>query len=205
MRILFLLILILAGCRQKSPEKTLTNPAIDSPIVSAAGFDYLRIKSVCQKFLSKKPEKLPQYIADSLVPCWYGTPWDFNGCTITPQKGKIACGYFVTTVLKDAGVNINRVKMATCPSSILIKAVCSEIKTYGNKPVSDFISRVKQKEPGLFIVGLDKHTGFIYNDGSDVYFIHSSYYAPKCVVKEKAAESPALIYSNIRMIGRIKL
>ena len=33
-----------------------------------------------------------EFVVDSLLPCWYGTPWDFNGITETPGQGKIACG-----------------------------------------------------------------------------------------------------------------
>ena len=40
---------------------------------------------------------------------WKGTPWDFNGTTRTPGEGAIACGYFVTTVLEQAGFKIERV------------------------------------------------------------------------------------------------
>ena len=42
---------------------------------------------------------------------WNGTQWDFYGTTQVPQKGKIACGYFVTTVLRDMGVKIDRVNV----------------------------------------------------------------------------------------------
>src|SRR5437764_1215954 len=38
-----------------------------------------------------------------IFPAWFGTPWDFNGTTQTPGEGKIACGYFVTTVMRDLG------------------------------------------------------------------------------------------------------
>src|SRR2546429_7045322 len=38
-------------------------------------------------------------IYTEIFPSWYGTAWDFYGTTEVPQQGKIACGYFVTTVL----------------------------------------------------------------------------------------------------------
>src|SRR5678815_5098001 len=37
-------------------------------------------------------------IYSEIFPSWYGTAWDFNGTTEVPQQGKIACGYFVSTV-----------------------------------------------------------------------------------------------------------
>lgn len=148
-------------------------------------------------------QKLLKYAVDSLLPCWYGTKWDFNGTTTQPQKGAIACGYFVTTVLQDIGVRINRIKLAQCPSSVLIERTCSNISRYSNKPLQHFINEVKTKGPGLYITGLDNHTGFICNDGIDIYFIHSSYYSPKAVVKERAIESLPLKNSKFRMIGKI--
>jgi hypothetical protein len=60
-----------------------------------------------------------------------------------------------------------------------------------------------KKEAGLYIVGLDCHTGFLYNDGNEVYFIHASYATPKIVIKEKAKESGILIASKYRVIGKV--
>lgn len=148
--------------------------------------------------------QLFKFISDSLLPCWYGTPWDFNGTTTQPQKGSIACGYFVTTVLQDIGLQINRNKLAKCPSSILIERTCSNISRYSNKSLEHFVNEIKSKGFGLYITGLDYHTGFIYNDGIDVYFIHSSYYLPKTVIRENAIESTALRNSKFRMVGKVK-
>ncbi|MFZ4797639.1 MAG: hypothetical protein ACOYMA_09105 [Bacteroidia bacterium] len=43
---------------------------------------------------------------------WYGTSWSFYGQTRIPKFGSIACGYFVTTILYDAGFDIPRVEWA---------------------------------------------------------------------------------------------
>ena len=51
-------------------------------------------------------------ICDSLTPYWYGTPWEFYGQTEIPQNGSVACGYFVSTLLKHAGFRVERVRMA---------------------------------------------------------------------------------------------
>src|SRR5579859_7168832 len=42
-------------------------------------------------------------IRDTILPAWSGTPWDFYGTAERPREGTIACGYFVATVLRDAG------------------------------------------------------------------------------------------------------
>src|SRR4029453_1954809 len=64
---------------------------------------------------STSKQALINNIRDSLFVCWYGTAWDFNGITEEPGKGKIACGYFVTTILRDLGIPVKRYKHAQRP------------------------------------------------------------------------------------------
>jgi hypothetical protein len=64
---------------------------------------------------------------------------------------------------------------------------------------------LKQKEKGLYIIGLDFHTGFIYHTGEDLFFIHASYAAPKVVRKEKVSESGILAASKYKIIGKVNL
>ena len=144
-------------------------------------------------------------IRDSLFCCWLGTPWDFYGTTETPGEGKIACGYFVTTLLRDMGASVNRVKHAQCASEEMIRAVCikNSIHRYSNEKISSFIEKIKLNGMGLYIVGLDFHTGFILNDGEDVYFIHANYAGKKEVMKEIAIESTVLSSSNYKVIGKV--
>ena len=47
--------------------------------------------------------ELLQLSLPHLMRCWLGTPWDFNGTAHEPGTGKVACGYFVSSVLQDAG------------------------------------------------------------------------------------------------------
>ncbi|WP_225432174.1 hypothetical protein, partial [Limosilactobacillus reuteri] len=42
---------------------------------------------------------------------WKNTAWDFNGTSTVPGEGSIACGFFVTTLLQDMDLNINRRKL----------------------------------------------------------------------------------------------
>lgn len=175
-------------------------------------FNYALQKEKCRQIFSvhqkkKTPaseKRLISFITDSLIPCWYGTPWDFNGTTEIPGQGKIACGYFVTTTLRDAGMRINRVKLAQCVSQNLLYDLCKDFKKFSDKPLPFFVAEVERSGYGLYIVGLDNHTGYIYNDGKDVWFIHSGVLPPKCVLKEKAIESETLRRSRYRVVGRIK-
>lgn len=140
-----------------------------------------------------------------LFPYWYGTKWGFYGTTESPQHGTIACGYFVTTLLRDAGLNINRVKLAQQASSVIIQSVCENenIKTFSNAKNEDFFKYIKDQGESMYIVGLDFHTGFIYFDGKEIYFIQAKYYDEVAVVKEVANKSRVLLSSKFKMLGRI--
>ena len=144
-------------------------------------------------------------IYKEIFPSWYGTPWDFNGATEVPQQGKIACGYFVSTVLRDAGWRVQRIRLAQQASENIILSLTTDlhVKRFRRVLISDFVSAVKQWGTGLYVVGLDVHTGFIVNTGTEVYFIHSSYVEPYVVVREKAIESKILAASNYRVLGSI--
>jgi len=148
---------------------------------------------------------ITQSIYDDLFPAWYGTAWDFNGTSEVPQQGKIACGYFVTTVLRDAGLKVERVRLAQQASEHIILNLTTQpfVKRFRRVAISDFVNAVKEWGPGIYIVGLDVHVGFIVNTGNEVYFIHSSYVDPFMVVKEKAIESPVLIASKYRVLGQV--
>ncbi|MDJ1480563.1 hypothetical protein QNI16_08710 [Cytophagaceae bacterium YF14B1] len=144
-------------------------------------------------------------IDNHIFPYWYGTFWSFNGTTQVPGRGSIACGYFVTTVLRDAGLEINRSALAQMSSEQMIKALISEehIKRFSNKSLEEFITQIEKTGEGLYIVGLDNHTGFLVNEGKGVYFVHASGAYPFCVIREKASSAAILRKSKYRIIGRI--
>ena len=69
--------------------------------------------------------------------------------------------------------------------------------------MENFIRSVQNQGYGLYVIGLDNHTGFIYNDGREIYFIHSSYIGSKVVQKEQAASNPILKQSKYKVLGKI--
>lgn len=142
---------------------------------------------------------------NSLYPYWLGTRWNFNGISETPGEGSIACGYFVTTVVRDMDFNINRVKLAQCASEEMIIALTDEkrIKRFNGSENELMLTYLEEKKENLFIVGLDNHTGFILHDGKNIYFIHSSGRFPFCVIKEKAEDSKTLLESKYKVLGCI--
>lgn len=155
--------------------------------------------------LSVAQARFAKAVALEIAPRWYGTPWDFNGVSQVPGEGTIACGYFVSTLLRDAGLNVERVRMAQQASENITKSLCTEaeIKRFSNASLADFVDAVQAWGTGLYIVGLDYHVGFLYHDGKTVYFIHSSYYVPKTVIKEEARSSAVLNSSKYRVVGKI--
>jgi hypothetical protein len=149
-------------------------------------------------------KRLRTAIIDDIIPYWYGTPWDFNGITRTPGTGQIACGYFVTTVLQDAGIILERAGLAQLASSEIIKALCVG-HTYdwiSGKTREQFLEGMKAKPEGIYIVGLDNHIGFLQHTAAADWFIHASYLDPVCVVKEKAGASKVLAASKVFVVGQ---
>lgn len=157
------------------------------------------------KVIAEARTIITRAIYDDLFSAWYGTPWDFNGTSETPQQGKIACGYFVSTILRDAGWKVERVRLAQQASENIILSLTTDpfVKRFRRVAIVDFVKAVKEWGPGIYIVGLDIHVGFIVNTDGEVYFVHSSYVDPYTVIKEKAIESRILSGSNYRVLGKV--
>lgn len=133
---------------------------------------------------------------------WMGTAWDFNGITTEPLKDAIACGYFVSTPLQQLGFNLNRYRLAQQYSHSIVNSLCAtgSIKKYND--IEKVLQRVKSKADQLYVVGLDYHVGFLANIKGEAWFIHSDFYTVQ-VVKEKAADSPALNSSQLFVLGNL--
>jgi hypothetical protein len=146
-----------------------------------------------------------QIMLDRIIPYWYGTAWDFNGYTAIPRQGVVACGYFVSTTLQHSGIKLNRYKMAQKSSmdgALMLEPKDSLFIKYSSR--EEFLPVFQQRcKDGLYMVGLSFHVGFLYKSGQEVYFIHSSYLSPTCVVKEKASESEALGQSKVFVVADI--
>ena len=146
-----------------------------------------------------------KHITQKVFPYWYGTKWDYNGTTQMPQEGSIACGYFVTNTLRDMGVPINRVKMAQCASEEMIQSLASKKNIYHISGVSlkDFEKKLTGYGNGLYVIGLDNHTGFILINGNEHVFIYSTGWFPFKVVRDVISESSVLSKSKYRVVGKI--
>lgn len=143
-------------------------------------------------------------ITHDLFQFWYGTPWSFYGQTFVPRQGSIACGYFVTGILRDAGFNIPWYEWANLASESFIVRLSPDIKRFYMRPVAEVKAYIKNRDNGLYIVGLDCHVGFIYKNDSLVKFVHSNYYQPLTgVMAEDFETKNPLRDSKYRVIGRL--
>lgn len=143
-------------------------------------------------------------LTQDLLPAWYGTPWDFYGTTREPKNGKIACGYFVTTVLQDAGFRIPRIKWAQLAAEPMILKVAPGAKRYRETPVNGILTWLRQRGDGLYAVGLDNHVGFITVSDNVVRFVHSNYYQREIgVMAEPLEGNNSFAHSHYRVIGKL--
>lgn len=133
---------------------------------------------------------------------WEGTDWDFNGITETPRNGLIACGYYVTTNLKHASVNLNRYKFAQQLGSVIINSMCDKksIKRLaGLERIENYLNKYTGNK--LFILAMDNHVGFVVRENDTNYFMHSGFTGKAVVVKELLSESDIIQGSYNFMIG----
>lgn len=155
--------------------------------------------------LKEAAAALTDSVAGVLSPFWYGTRWDFNGITETPGEGRVACGYFVSTMMKHAGLGVERVRMAQQASENIIRTLTGAPHLYKGHGLSiaDFVTLVRGLGPGLSVVGLDKHVGLLWHDGAEVWFLHSTVAEVGEVIKERALDSRTLASSKYRIVGAI--
>ena len=65
-----------------------------------------------------------------------------------------------------------------------------------------FLASVKEMGPGLFIIGLDFHVGFLLQTEDDLRFIHASF-ETETVVDEDAATAMPITTSGYKVVGKI--
>lgn len=155
--------------------------------------------------IHRAQSEIARSVTHAIAPFWYGTRWAFDGVSQTPGIGAVACGYFVTTVLRDAGFAVERRRLAQQPSELIIKSLVGAgcIERFSDVPVEEFVRHVATQGHGLYVVGLDIHVGFLAHDAQGTHFIHSSYMPPLCVLREDALESRILSSSRYRVLGKL--
>lgn len=142
-----------------------------------------------------------EQLTSHLLPCWYGTPWDFNGHINRPHRGEIACGYFVSTPLRHMGFQLNRYRLAQQASATIVNKLCHAQKRFTS--VEATLEYLRNQPDDLYIVGLDYHVGFLHTSGGEIRFLHSTYIDPTCAMTEKAEDSWVLRSSGLYVIGHL--
>ncbi len=132
-------------------------------------------------------------LIDKIIPHWYGTPWSFGGHTAVPNQGKIACGYFISTTLRDMGININRYKLAQKSPLDEAKMIsCGSVIDMINQdtPEKAFLEIDNLTKEGLYFIGFDEgHVGYLLKREGELFLIHSNYLSPVSVCMETLKES----------------
>lgn len=146
-----------------------------------------------KKVIEKAQLEIKSILIDQIIPNWYGTKWSFEGHTEIPKSGNIACGYFVSTTLRDAGFKLNRFKLAQLNPLEEAKSIsCGEtITTIKNSSLTELKKHFLTLKDGIYFIGLDFHVGYILKEKQNVYIIHSNYINKQGVVKENIEKSKA--------------
>ncbi|HAA22695.1 MAG TPA: hypothetical protein DCP28_29490 [Cytophagales bacterium] len=147
---------------------------------------------------------LAAVLIESVFPAWYGTPWDFNGMTRTPGEGAIACGYFITNVLTDVGFRIPRIRWAQSASEVFIRELCPVVKRFSGRPLEEVQAHLLASGDGVYLVGLDNHTGFLTVALGEIRFVHADYYGwDTGVESEEIFGDNPLADSRYRVVGKL--
>ena len=142
--------------------------------------------------------KLTESLFQDIFNHWYTTKWSFEGHTETPKQGTIACGYFVSTTLRDVGFNLNRYKLAQKSPEEEAKSIAcgTTIEKLQNVTKQELKKYFLKQKDGIYFIGLDFHVGYIYKNNQEVHFIHSNYIENKGVMKETIENSKAIVSSK---------
>jgi hypothetical protein len=145
-------------------------------------------------------------ITDQILPAWMGMPWGLgpNSTAIRPhQPGKVVgCSYFVTGVLMNAGLRLSsRARFAQAPSVLMQQALTPDPKRlhrFPGMPTARLANRLLALGNGVYIVGLNIHTGFLVIRDGRVRVVHASYTPPTQVVDEALDASLVIALSKRR-------
>lgn len=140
-----------------------------------------------------------------LADYWVGSSWG-RGIpqSDTPQEGKINCGTFVGTLLRDIGFQVNIKKLQRQPSQGIIRSFVSgnRVRKLSGSSMKRFMASLKEMGPGLFIIGLHQHVGLLIQSDTEVLYLHSSIETGKVAI-EPAASAWTITSSNYRVVGKI--
>ena len=142
------------------------------------------------------------YAVMDLLPTWEGTGWAMNGTSEVPGEGQVACGYLVSTVLRDVGLPVERVRLAQQGAEDIIRTLTDElsVERYQGATVAEVLR--DHEAPGVYVVGLDWHVGMLVVTDDEQTFCHASRSQQREVLCEKAASARSL-RSRYTVVGQL--
>lgn len=210
------LLALLAACDRgppRPPEPSPRDAQVYAAIVAAAERERERLSAEwraagspaeLERVEDRARSALVHILADRILPAWNGTPWSMSGTALAPGRRSIACGYLVSTALEHAGLRVERRRLAQqAAEHVVVSLVPPEnIARFRREPLDRFIGRVARSGDGVYLVGLDRHIGFLIVDGERIHFHHSSR-SVGAVLREPARLSDALATSSYRVVGKL--
>jgi hypothetical protein len=146
---------------------------------------------------ARAKQELERGIVEDLLPAWLGTKWAFHGTADAPGAPQgIACGYFVATILEHAGLRLeSRRRFGQATALAIERALVPSPKALHrifSVPASALERKMLDLGPGLYVMGLDVHVGFVVVRPNAVRFVHASYLGKRMVVDEPITASEAI-------------
>lgn len=215
MRLCPLVLFAVAACGDVSgaPSVVASPPKASVPASSEAyGASVERLRVQREQFakeLARAPEPdavlsrartaLLDAVTTELLPAWSGTPWAMQGTATVPGEDSIACGYFVSTVLRDAGLSLHRVRFGQAAALRIQNATTPagvKVHQFFSIPPAKLAERIEGLGDGMYIIGLNVHVGFVVVRDGEARLVHSSYTGDRVVTDEPLASAVAISNSQ---------
>jgi len=156
-----------------------------------------------QETLTLAGRYLEEIVANDIVYYWYGTGFDKEGTTASPGSGRIACSYFVVTMLTEAGLIVDRIKLSQQSAESIVRTLAGTENVTRCVNPDEVEVLLKKKGVGLYFIGFNYHVGYLYYDGTDIYLIHASPLPPGTVSRIPMQGARSFEYSNYYDIGKL--
>ncbi|MBK8804796.1 MAG: hypothetical protein IPN71_22565 [Fibrobacteres bacterium] len=158
---------------------------------------WMELPTVQQReaFLDTVADRLAEHLLGRIIPPWMGTRWTFEGYLETFGGGTVACGYFVSTTLRDAGVRVDRFRLAQASPEGEARSIGIDgkhVRLFRDSLRAGLPEMASRLADGLYFVGLSNHVGYLQKSGSSIRFVHSDYVGGS-VADQSVRRAPAFV------------
>ena len=146
-------------------------------------------------------------LTEEIFPAWMGVPWTMAvirdglkpNARVPWEKGRgVSCSWFVVSTLRNAGLRFSSPSAFAGTIAVHLEhsvAPGQIVRKWDITP-KELEEKLVAKGPGLWVIGLNCHIGFVHVTEERAFFIHSSYVEPYAVVREPLATSEAIALSE---------